>query len=256
MYLNFEIKNKTIKRKNIEEDYQEKNQCNFFFESEEWRYIEKYVIFWTEKNKSIIRYLGEGCNLACLIPEEINDVFSIQVYATDDIKTNKIQVGTTRKEPQGECKKPIKKCDTTSIFYDIYQQLEQKIDSIKYVDNTFYIYSSNKLIKSVKLYDKELIKKLIEDQLIEVNVDSELSKESKNPLQNKVIYEELNKKENSNNLSKVSRTGDYNDLNNKPDKYPPLKHTHSKEELEDFDINVDADIELMLMKVTDDILGL
>lgn len=256
MYLNFEITNDKIKRKNTEDDYQEKNQCNFFFESEEWRYIEKYVIFWTEKNKSIIRYLGEGCNLACSIPEEIDDIFSIQVYATDDIKTNKIQVGTTRKEPQGKCKKPIKKCDTTSIFYDIYQQLEQKIDSIKYVDNTFYIYSSNKLIKSVELYDKNLIKKLIEDQLIKLNVDSELSKDSENALQNKVIYEELNKKENSNNLSRVSRTGNYNDLNNKPKEFPPSKHTHSKEDLDDFDINVDTDIELMLMKVTDDILGL
>jgi len=256
MYLSFEITNNKIKRKNIEDDYQEKNQCNFFFESKEWRYIEKYVIFWTEKNKSIIRYLGEGCNLACVIPEEIDDIFSIQVYATDNIKTNKIQIGTTRKEPQKECKKPIKKCNTTNIFYDIYQQLEQKIDSIKYVDNTFYIYSSNKLIKSVELYDKDLLKKLIEDQLIKLNVDSELSKESENPLQNKVIYEELNKKENSNSLSRVSRTGDYNDLNNKPNEFPPSKHTHSKEDLDDFDISVDTDIELMLIKITDDILGL
>ena len=257
MYLNFEITNNKITRRNLEDDYENKNKCLFFFNTEEWNHLEKYAIFWTDKNKSIIRYLGEGCQLKCQIPEEMTDVFSIQVYANDNIKTKKIQVGTTIKESDRECK-PIKKekCDTTSIFYDIYKQLEQKIDSIKYIDNTFYIYSSNKLIKTVDLYDKDLIKKLIEDQLIEISVDSELSKTSENALQNKVIYEELNKKENSANLSKVARTGDYDDLKNKPNEFNPSHHTHSKNDINDFDVNVDTDIELMLMKITSDINGM
>ena len=256
MYLEFEIKNNQIKRKNIEDDYEYKNQCSFFFHSKEWNHLEKYVIFWTDKNKSIIRYLGEGCQLQCQIPEELTDVFSIQVYANDEIKTNKIEIGTTIKQPKEKCKKPIKKCDTNTIFYDIYQQLEQKIDSIKYIDNTFYIYSSNKLIKSVNLYDKDLIKKIIEDEIIKINIDTQLSPDSDNAVQNKTIYNELSKKENSVNLSRVARTGDYNDLKNLPESFQPSKHMHTKEDLINFDYNVDEDIEIILMKLTDNILGM
>lgn len=251
MYLNFEITNNKITRRNLEDDYENKNKCLFFFNTEEWNHLEKYAIFWTDKNKSIIRYLGKGCQLQCQIPEELTDVFSIQVYANDEIKTNKITIGTTIKQPKEKCKKPVKKCDTNTIFYDIYQQLEQKIDSIKYIDNTFYIYSSNKLIKSVNLYDKDLMKKIIEN-----NIDIQLSPDSDNAVQNKVIYNELNKKENSANLSRVARTGDYNDLQNKPTEFYPSRHMHTKEDLINFDYNVDEDIEIILMKLTDDILGM
>ena len=259
MTLKFEINNNIISKGHsyyIPNDDSGDLFASFVFNTKDWRHLEKYAIFWNRKGKSTIRYITDKSHGSCPIPRMALDdlYFYVQVYANDDIKTNKIQVGTTRKEHQGKCKKPIKKC--SSIFYDIYQQLEQKIDNIEYIDNTFYIYSNNKLIKTVELYDKNLIKELIEDQLIKLNVDSELSEESENPLQNKVIYEELNKKENSNNLSRVSRTGDYNDLNNKPNEFPPSKHTHSKEDLDDFDISVDTDIELMLMKITDDILGL
>lgn len=260
MYLNFEITNDKITRKNIEENYEEKNKCFFVFNTKEWNHLEKYAIFWTDKNKSIIRYLGEGRRLKCKIPEEMTDVFSIQVYANDNVKTNKIQIGTTITKPNKECPKPIKrdekKCDTTSIFYDIYKQLEQKIDRIKYVNNTFYIYSSNKLIKAVDLYDKSLIKKLIEDELISLNIDSEMSDTSVNALQNKVITQELNKKEDSSNLHTISRTGDYSDLENKPNEFNPSQHTHRTTEIIDFDHDVDGDIEIMIMKLTDNILGM
>lgn len=257
MYLNFEITNKQIKRKNIEDDYQEKNKCSFSFTTDEWKHKEKYVIFWTDKNKSIIRCIGNGIKSFCEIPEELTDVFDIQIYVNDDLYTNKLKIGTTihQKESQKQCKK-VNKCSTDNIFYDIYQQLEQKIDSIKYIDNVFYIYSSNKLIKTVDLYDKNLIKKLIDEELISINIDSEMSTTSVNALQNKVITEELSKKQDSSNLSSVARTGDYNDLKNKPNEFKPSKHTHSKEDLNDFDINVDTDIELMLMKITDKINGM
>lgn len=250
MYLNFEINNNIIKKKNIEDDYEYKNQCSFFFHSKEWNHLEKYAIFWTDKNKSIIRYLGEGCQLQCQIPEELTDVFSIQVYANDNIKTNKIEIGTTIKQPKEKCKKPIKKCDTNTIFYDIYQQLEQKIDSIKYIDNTFYIYSSNKLIKSVNLYDKDLMKKIIEDEIIKINIDTQLSPDSDNAVQNKTIYNELNKKENSANLSKIARTGDYNDLKNIPTEFNPKHHNHVVVDVVDYEENIDIDLNALL-----DILG-
>lgn len=259
MYLEFEIKNNQIKRKNIEGDYKNKKQCCFSFLTKEWKHKEKYVIFWTENNKSIIRSLGHKSHSKCKIPKELTNIFSIQVYANDNLYTNKLKIGTTIKEKQNVKKKPCKKinkCSTDNILYDIYQQLEQKVDSVKYIDNVLYIYSSNKLIKTVDLYDKNLIQKLIDDELISINIDSELSETSINALQNKVIYNELNKKEDSKNLSKVARTGDYSDLNNLPTDFKPSKHMHTKEDLINFDYDVDEDIEIILMKLTDDILGM
>ncbi len=48
-------------------------------------------------------------------------------------------------------------------------------------------------------------------------VDSVLSASSTNPVQNKVITAELNKKANSSELSTVATSNDYNDLDNLPD---------------------------------------
>jgi hypothetical protein len=47
-------------------------------------------------------------------------------------------------------------------------------------------------------------------------VDSALSPTSENPVQNKVITTELNKKANSSSLATVATSGSYNDLSNKP----------------------------------------
>lgn len=50
-----------------------------------------------------------------------------------------------------------------------------------------------------------------------VTVDSSLSATSENPVQNKVIKAELDKKTTDSDLATVAKTGDYNDLNNLPE---------------------------------------
>lgn len=49
-----------------------------------------------------------------------------------------------------------------------------------------------------------------------IEVDSELSTTSNNPVKNKVITVELNKKINASSLATVATSGSYNDLTNKP----------------------------------------
>lgn len=51
----------------------------------------------------------------------------------------------------------------------------------------------------------------------DITVDKELSTTSKNPVQNKVITTALNDKADESGLSIVATSGDYDDLNNKPD---------------------------------------
>ena len=85
---------------------------------------------------------------------------------------------------------------------------------------------------------------------LEINVDSTLDSSSKNPVQNKAIYDALNnkvdkvngkelstndytntEKEKLNSIKKVATTGDYNDLINKP--------VIQNIDLSDFDVDVD-----------------
>lgn len=87
---------------------------------------------------------------------------------------------------------------------------------------------------------------------LEINVDSTLDSSSKNPVQNKAIYDALNnkvdkvdgkglstndytntEKEKLNSIKKVATTGDYNDLINKP--------VIQDIDLSDFDVDVDIE---------------
>ncbi len=253
----FEVKNNSIEKKIIQENQLEcadPKICYFKFTTKEWGRKEKYVIFWTEKNKSIIKSLGSKCRAKINTPKDINsEKFTIQVYINEDIKTNKYSIGIPFKDEKQEkqCIKP----KTMGLIYEVYKQLDKKIDNILYIDNVLHIYSGDKIIKSIDLVNNELIEKILEGK-IDLNIDDELSLESKNAVENKIITEELNKKQNISELANVAQTGDYNDLENIPDKFSPSRHMHTKEDLVDFDYNVDEDIEIILMKLTDDILGM
>lgn len=66
----------------------------------------------------------------------------------------------------------------------------------------------------IKFNEKENIK--LDLKNAGIVVDPYLSTTSKNPVQNKVITNELNKKVNSEDLAEVAFTGDYRSLNNTP----------------------------------------
>lgn len=57
---------------------------------------------------------------------------------------------------------------------------------------------------------------IFDDDGTTITVDSALSTTSENPVQNKVITVELNKKANTEDLATVATSGNYNDLSNKP----------------------------------------
>lgn len=57
---------------------------------------------------------------------------------------------------------------------------------------------------------------IFDDDGTTITVDSALSTTSENPVQNKVITVEVNKKANTEDLATVATSGNYNDLSNKP----------------------------------------
>ena len=156
MHFRFEIQGKKIKRRNIKILASQNSECSFIFIDPQWVPIEKYVIFWTKKGKSYVRYLGTGKDCKCTIPEEIFDhnIFSLQVWANDDLYTQKLKLGTI---PEGysisqKDKKTYKDTDAEVILYQVFSQLETKIDNILYKDGFLECYANKKLVCKTPIF--------------------------------------------------------------------------------------------------------
>lgn len=160
MDLKFNIIGKKINRSNIQVLANKKTKCFFTF-SKEWIKLEKYVIFWTKENKSIIKYLGKGDKCFCTMPPNImkENLFSLQVYANDDYVTQKLQVGCI---PEGysidrptnkKKKKTFKKDDPEILLYNVFSKVDSKIDDIIYDNGYLKCYSDNRIICEVKIFE-------------------------------------------------------------------------------------------------------
>lgn len=155
MHLKFEVRHRKIERRNIQVLASYDSKCSFTFDLQ-WIPLEKYAIFWTKKGKSYIRYLGTGKKCECSIPEEIFEykVFSIQVWASDDLHTQKLKLGTI---PEGYTISPKEKVtydteDPEMILYRVFSQLESKIDNITYNNGFLECYANNELVCKTPIF--------------------------------------------------------------------------------------------------------
>lgn len=244
----FEITHNTIERKIQDKKH---NYCCFKFLTKDWLHKEKYIIFWTDKNKTIIKSLGKKCHSKINIPHDVNlKNFTIQIYTDDHLKTKRYTIG---KPIQEEEKKDLLKPKSFDLVRKIFKELDTKIDNILYVDNVLKLCSNEEVIKTIDLVDKQLIKKILKEGSIEINVDKKLSTTSRNPVQNKVITEELNKKQDISSLSEVAQTGDYNDLKNIPSEFNPTHHNHIVVDVVDYEENINFDLGRLLDGLYDEI---
>lgn len=248
----FEIKNNKIEKKTINNDKLDHNFFYFNFLTKEWVHKEKYIIFWIDKNKTVIKSLGKKCKSKISAPKELNPKsFLIQIYVDDSIKTDKYTVGVPIEEKEiNECSRPSNK--TIGLIQKIYDSLDTKIDDVLYSDNVLKFYANEEVIKTIDLVDKRLIEKILKGK-IDINVDSKLSLKSRNPVQNKVITEELEKKQDSSTLPKVAQTGDYNDLKNIPTEFNPKHHNHVIVDVVDYEENIEFDLGELLDSLYDEI---
>ena len=256
MNLRFEIINQKIRQKTNFEKQNEIN-CLFKFITSEWGSLEKYIIFWNEKNKSIIQSLGKEMECSCQVPEKIleGDYFSIQIYSENNLSTNKIKIDSFIESE--ECPKkidiiqepPKEKCrchegvDTENYI----------IDNVKYKNNKILFYSDNKLIKSIDILDVQLLEKIKNNLSLEVVVDTVLSETSENPVMNKTIYNALLEFLKASDLATIALTGDYNDLKNIPTEFNPTYHNHHVVDVVDYEENINVDLNALLDVLGDEI---
>lgn len=219
MKLEFNINNKIIER--VDTNILTNNDiiiCNFSF-SEEWKHKEKYVIFWSSKNKSKIMSLGKGQKSECSIPKSISkeSLLAIQIYVNDNLKTQKLNIALTPtnytiQEKENKCNKKKKHIDdynTKRIFDDILTRLDSKVSAIAYEDGYLKCYAGKKLICSEPIFPD-----------IHNNIEE--------------IVKEINEE--------IGVTRDYNDLINIPNEFNPSPHTHHIIDVVDYDEERDLNI--------------
>ena len=234
--LEFEVHNQTLIRVDSQEVINKnKNvyKCRFTFEEDsDWINLNKFVIFTDGWDNSITQHLGNNSNiLSCLIPDKMlkGSYFKISVYAGDLITTNTISVALIQSGYQRQgyhCPSNHNHCHhdgRKDIFVEIFDRLDNSIDSIVYDKNTLHLFNQDRMLESIYLpflesheieelvddltqnfilatgennglMSKEDKRKLdnIEDGANLIIVDSELDNESENPVQNKVITDKIN----------------------------------------------------------------
>ena len=132
MKLNFQVKNQILSRADdnvLVNQSRNYVQCGFTFLTEEWRNINKYVIFKNEDDESFELFLGTGCYCECIIPSQVltGDYFLLSVHGGDLITTDEKRVVLLEAGYTTEIT-PIKPYEK-DIFIIIFEELAEKANT-------------------------------------------------------------------------------------------------------------------------------
>lgn len=261
MNLEFEVKGQILTRidsHNVVNKNKNVYKCQFTFgEDDEWSDLNKFVIFKDGWGNSTTVHLGkEGTQLSCLIPEKVlrGSYFQVSVYSGDLITTNSVSIALIHSGynhqkqhhpphpphplPYPHLHHPPRPhhhrndChgDDGDVFVQIFDRLDNSVDSIVYDNNTLHLFSGDNILESVYLpfIPEEEFDGLVEDLVARfifsnfigedesflssedkakldsvefganrVVVDTEWSDVSDNPISNRVVKEALDGKEDS-----------------------------------------------------------
>ena len=232
MNLEFVINNQILKRIDSQ-DVVSKNhniyKCRFIFEEgSDWDAVNKFVIFTDGWGSSTTVHLGKSSNtLSCLVPDNVlkGSYFKISVYGGDLLTTNNVSVSLIesgyKKHKHTGCDKHRK-----DVFVEIFDRLDETIDSIVYENHCIHLFSRDSLIESVYLpfIDEAEIETIVSTEIQEyldthesrlltpedrIKLDSvepganrtitddTLDPSSTNPISNRAVSDALNGKEDS-----------------------------------------------------------
>lgn len=237
--LEFEVHNQILTRIDSQDVLNKSRniyKCLFTFEEDsEWINLNKFVIFKDGWGNSSTVHLGKSSNtLSCLVPDEIlrGSYFQVSIYAGDLITTNNVSVALIH---SGYKSKKRSYChhEGKDIFVEIFDKLDNTVDSIVYGNQTLHLFNRDSLLESIYLpfvleedleeLVNELFNKFINnhialatdesdgllssDDKIKLDsidyganrtiVDNELDENSGNPISNDCVTKALNGKEDS-----------------------------------------------------------
>lgn len=265
--IEFEVHNQTIVRVDSKEIISRNKhlyKAIFTFEEDsEWVGLNKFVIFTDGWGNTTTQHIGKnGTVLSCLIPDKVlsGSYFKVSVYAGDLITTNNVTVSLIQ---SGYRRQPSHhhhhhhSCDDyqgKDIFVEIFEQLDETVDSIVYDNKTLQLFHRDDIVDSVYLpfLTDEEIRELVDNLTIdfidipvathekdgllshedkmkldsvehEANhtiVDNELDTDSDNPVANRVIknnFDSLNSQ--VNDLTMTVNDLDLDEINNTLDEH-------------------------------------
>lgn len=281
--LEFEIHNQTLVRIDSQ-DVINKNKnvykCIFTFdEDSEWINLNKFVLFTDGWGNSKTQHLGNNSNcLSCLVPDKMlsGSYFKISVYAGDLITTNNVSVNLIQsgynRHNHNTCECDCHRHTNKDIFVEIFDRLDNTVDSIVYDNKTLHLFCRDTLLESIYIplleenEIRDLVTNLTKDFINNIPIanadgdgllssedkvkldsiesganktiiDSELDENSDNPVSNKVITSMMN-----------NHNTDITDLQERQDN-TSIKLNNLQE---DYDYNKDV-INNHMNKIVDDI---
>lgn len=211
-------------------------KASFRFTGEIWDDIDKFAIFVDSWSNSCIVHLGEENEMECTIPSNVlkGTFFKVSVYGGDLITTNNVTIHLEmsgyidfiNSNPMGanhECG------GSKDIFVEIFEQLDTMVNSVTYSDKFLHLYGNDGLLDSVYLpfITEEEKEALADDLFEEFNI---------------IINNVIDSKADMDSISTVGLTGDYNDLTNIPSSFTPSNHTHTVDDVTDFEDNTGVEI--------------
>lgn len=200
--LEFEVHNQILERIDSQDIVNmNKNiyKCRFTFEEEsEWANANKFVIFTDGWGNSSTVHLGKESNvLSCLVPDKVlrGSYFQVSVYAGDLVTTNNVSIALIQSgynRENGFTPHPVHHhpnryyhpaphhheycCNDEDIFVEIFDRLDNSIDSIIYDNNTLHLFCREKLMESIYLpfVSNQEVQELVND-LVTRFINTELS---------------------------------------------------------------------------------
>lgn len=248
-------------------------KCIFYFAKEIWENKNIFVYFSDDNEHSENIFLGSYKNmLSCIVPPIFlnNGYFYLYIMSEDEIKTNTIAITL-----KNNFIPPKKKCFTPSSFFKeieniacadeqqkcniintIFKEIDKKIDNVIYEDNQIKFYSNDILINTINIdnLDNDIIQTEVQSFLnnLPTKIDNVvLSDDTIIYYGDNQIISQIPLK--STSLSEVAWSGKYNDLKNIPSKFPPTVHTHNTADINDYEENVDMDLNALLDFLSDEI---
>ena len=197
---------------------------------ESWNDCEKFVLFRDDRGRQRREYLGKAGSIFSIpVPYDMTKsrYFTVTVYAEGSITTNSVIVyfleDCVRHYQRGKVHHHKHKHDhydpheEKDIFVDIYEQIHSCFDSIEFHENTLEFFANRELTYSVRLPFAD-----------ETTVRAWMAESDMRNIQ-------------------IEQA-----LANKADK----NHTHTKDDVTDFDDELDSNIDSLVSDLTDSILNL
>lgn len=151
-------------------------ECKFNFKTDIWNEVDKFALF-KNRTDTYSMHLGTGNVVDCIVPWEVlkGKYFKVTVYGGDLITTNEVTIPLVKSGYTDDIT-PTRE-PTKDVFIEIFESLDNKIDEIKWEDDSIKCYSNGKLKDVINLpfVTEDELQELIQNIVTKTEMEAFLS---------------------------------------------------------------------------------